>query len=92
MDSPLFVSDQRTKAPGINMEKGEANRDPVGDTGREPQQAPFIYFWGLWEMTGDVFHDPSVPQVRSYYLGQLIVYIPPLEKGGGGIGKLGKSP
>ena len=91
MDSPLFVSDQRTKAPGINMKKGEANRDPVGDTGRKPQQAPSLCFRGLWEMTGDVFHDPSVPQVRNYYLGQLIVYIPPLEKGGG-IWKLGKSP
>jgi hypothetical protein len=51
------------------MEKGETNGDHRGYTGREAQQAPFICFWGLWEMTGDVFHDPSVPQVRNYYLG-----------------------
>jgi hypothetical protein len=63
MNSPLFISDQRTKAPGVNMEKGETNGDHGGGTGGEAQQAPLLCFWGLYEITGDFFHDPSMPQL-----------------------------
>ena len=44
----------------LTMEERERNSDHEGDTACNPQQAPFFRFRGQSEMTGDVFHDPSM--------------------------------
>ena len=74
MNSPLLVGNQRTKAPGVNMEEGETDGDHEGDMARQAQQSLLTGSARPALFRVLIHHSPTNPLRRSF---RRIVLSPP---------------